>query len=140
MIMNSMRRSGNTQAGREAEAMLDAALQVLDPSFSRNRNFDFYRSPEGKNLLHFRKTIQGLVADLERTDAAQPILYHQDPDSGQVWLELYISRFRATRKSLLSPKELEALQVHPLVGPRLKARDARASKAAAQVHAVSAPA
>lgn len=121
--MNSMRRSSFQTGGPEAEAMLELSLQVLEPTFSRNRNFDFYRTPEGKVLLNFRKIVQGLLADLERTDPAQFIQYASDPITGQIWLELSITRFRATRKSCLSPREFLALQAHPLISARLHARD-----------------
>jgi len=121
-MMNSMRRSIQQSGGPEAEAMMELSFQVLEPTFSRNRNFDFYRTPEGKILLNFRKVVQGLLADLARTDANEPIHYAIDAATSQVWLELHITRFRATRRSCVTQRELAALQAHPMLHDRLKIR------------------
>lgn len=100
---------------------LAPARQVVEPTFSRNRNFDFYASPEGEALLPFRRAINGLVADLARVDADEPVRYIVNEATGQIWLELYIPRYRATRRCCLSVDEFEALKSHPLIGPRLRA-------------------
>lgn len=121
-MMNSMRRSVQQSGSPEAEAMMELSFQVLEPTFSRNRNFDFYRTPEGKILLNFRKIVQGLLADLGRTDANEPIHYTLNSSADQVWLELQITRYRANRRSCVSVREFEALKAHPLLSERLTPR------------------
>jgi hypothetical protein len=101
-----------------ADSRPAGTLLVLDPDFSRNRHFDWYESPEGQALRPFRRVIQGLVSDLERVDPEVPI--HVEPaEDGRFWIELFIAKFKATRRSCLAQAELEALRSHPRIGPRL---------------------
>jgi len=97
------------------------AYRVLESDFSRNRHFDWYESAEGRTMRPFRRIIQGLLADLERTTPAEPITVTFDPDTGRVWLELKIQVFRAVRRACLHAHEFEALKTHPVLGPRMKA-------------------
>lgn len=106
------------------EAAVENARRVLEADFSRNRHFDFYDSPEGRVLRHFRRVIQGLVADLERAGPDEPVHYEVEPGTGRVLIELYIPRYRSWRRSYLSEAEFEAIRAHPQVGPRLALREA----------------
>lgn len=99
---------------------LEPLLQALSPEFSRNRHFDFYKGAEGRALFAFRQLAQGFLADLERGGAEAVIWY--EPDGDQFRLELTLEKFRATRRSWVSPRELEVLKLHALLGTRLRPR------------------
>lgn len=99
---------------------LEPLLQVLSPEFSRNRHFEFFKSAEGRALFAFRQLVQGFLADLERGGPETCIWY--EPDGEQFRLELTLEKFRVTRHSWVSPRELEVLKRHGPLSTRLRAR------------------
>jgi len=95
-----------------------ALLAALERERSRNHNFDFYDSPEGRRLRGFRKIALGFCRDLSRTAPDRVITYR--PVKGGVVIRLDLPELRAIRQAFLSAEEFAAFRRHEILGQRLE--------------------
>ena len=86
---------------------------------SRNKHFATFAEPEGRAALRINRLLRSLEHDLGRHGTPVEIQIAEDPERGEIRLELRFPTLRASRTTYLSREALEIL-LESEVGRRLR--------------------